>query len=288
MVTILTLGGMTDLASAVLATAARPQAGTAAEAWLELAHAALSLFHSTHLGEVISRARRARDIAQRADDAWAVEVADLFLWNVRVHCVSPEAGLAELSTVIATQNKATFLALFRASLEARLDEEMLALRRCMLTPDVIAAGLARSHIALELVRRNRIDKLDAELSASGPEFQAGRASAAVCGAFVSLGRGDPERALRELVQAEELARVTPMAFTWELLHACRASAFVALGRQAEAAVSVRDGLARLEYSLEGIDDDLRAGAETHVDAIRRLRALANELGIPGACNAAPR
>jgi hypothetical protein len=214
------------------------------------------------------------------------------LCGVEVWCVSSEAGLAELKNVIEINAAAVptlreWFSIWRATLEARVDREMSALRCCTLVPSVIAAEFARSFLRTELVRSNDIDRLAADLAAYSPILAFARSNAAVCSAFVALWRGDPEGALRESAQAEELAGVGAYFWTSELLHACRASAFVALGRNADAVASVRAGLARIEYTLEGLDDDLRAGAEIHVDAIGRLRELAKELGVTDANLPAP-
>jgi hypothetical protein len=54
-----------------------------------------------------------------------------------------------------------------------------------------------------------------------------------------------------------------------------------------AVASVRAGLARLAYTLEGIDDDLRAGVEVQMAPVKRLRALAKELGVMHPSESAP-
>jgi hypothetical protein len=66
---------------------------------------------------------------------------------------------------------------------------------------------------------------------------------------------------------------------WEALHFSRANAFLALGNEPDAVVSVRAGLARVAYTLEGADEDFRAAVEANVDVVKRLRALARRLGV---------
>ena len=287
-VTGLVAAGMTDQAKAVLANATPPRPGTAGQAWVECSHAAVAFYQAGRLGNAHALARRARDIALKGGDGLAVAVADMHLCGLEVWCVSSEAGQAELRNVIESNAAAAvpilreWFSIWRAILEARVDQEMSALRRCAVVPSVIAAESARSFLRTQLVRWNDVDKLDAELLAYSPILAFARSNATVCSALVALWRGDPEGALRESAQAEELARVGGFFWTWELLHACRASALIALGRKADALASVRAGLARIEYTLEGLDDELRAGAEIHVDAIKRLRALAKELGVTDA------
>jgi hypothetical protein len=286
--------GMTDQAKTVLAAATPPRPGTPGEAWVAFSHVNVAWWQSGHLAEVLVRARRARAIALTCGDVAAVELADMFFCLGAVWCVSSKDGLAELNNVIQSHADTLQLAILldwfvmaRAALEARVDgEEMSALRRGALVPNIMAAEYARYHLRTELVRLNRVDELEAELSSYSPNLAFARTNAAVCSAFVALWRGDPERALRELAQAEELARVSAPYWAWELLHVCRAGASIALGRKLDAAASVRAGLARLKYTLEGIDDDLRAGAEIQVDAVKRLRALAKELGVTDASESA--
>jgi hypothetical protein len=289
----LLVAGMPAQAKAVLVNAEPPRPGTAGQAWVECANAAVASFHAGRLGEAHSLARQARAIALRDGDGVAVAIAEAFLCATAVWCISSEEGLAELRNLIessvATAHPSTreWFSIARAILHARVDHEMITLRSCALGPIVVEAEFARSFLRTELVRLNRIDTLEAELSAHSPVLAFARSNAAVCGAFVALWRGDPELALRELAGAEELARVAAIYWTWELLHACRASAFVALGREADAVTSVRAGLARIEYTLEGLDDELRAGAEIHMDAIKRLRTLAKELGVTDASEPRP-
>jgi hypothetical protein len=222
----------------------------------------------------------------------AVIAADWYLCLAKVSCVSPEEALAELNNAVqshaAVSPMGDWFPILRAFLETRMDPDAMgALRRCALVPNVMAAETARIALCKLLLRLNRIDELEAELSAHSPIFPNGRAYAAICSAFVALWRGEPERALRELAAAEELARVASGFWAWELLHAGRAGAFVALGRKQDAVASVRTGLARMAYTLEGIDDNLRAGVEIHVDEVKRLRALAKELGVTDAIESAP-
>ncbi|MGO9834331.1 MAG: hypothetical protein ACLP1X_08960 [Polyangiaceae bacterium] len=280
--------GMTEQARAVLAAAAPPRSGTVGQAWVDISYATVAWWQSGRLGEPLVRARRARDAALKGGDATGVAFADAYLWAAKASCISSEEGLAELNTVIKSHADSVpmllgWFAIWRASIEARTDrEEMSALRRRTLVPNVMGAEVARCCLRTELVRLNRIGKLEAELTAHTPVLAFACTNASVCRAFVALWRGEPGRALRELAEAEDLARVGAIYWTWELLHACRASALLALGRRTEAAESVRAGLARLAYTLEGIDDDLRAGAELHVDAVKRLRALAKELNMTDA------
>jgi hypothetical protein len=256
-------------------------------AFIELSHATVAWWQSGCLAEVLVRERHARDIGVSCGDGMAVELADMFLCMAKVWCVRSEEGLAELNKVIQSHTDtlqlgilADWFVLTRAVLQARIDqEEMSALRRCALVPNIMAAEYARYHLRTELVRLNRVDELETELSAYSPNLAFARTIAAVCGAFVALWRGEAERALRELARAEELAQVAAPYWAWELLHACRADAFIAVGRRSDAVASVRTGLARLRYTLHGIDADLRAEAEVQVDAVKRLHALAKRLHV---------
>ena len=278
--------GMTDQAKAVLARAALPRRGTLGEAWIELSNATIPAFQSGRLGEALIRARCARDIALRHGGVAAIGAANAFIFPCKMSLsgeVLAEVNDAVQSFANADSPAALTLKVYRAYLEAIADPERLsALRRCASVPNAMAAQIAQSYLELELLRRNRIEELEAELAEHSPVLAFGRTSAAVLTAFVTLWHGEPERTHRELAEAEALARVAASYWTWELLHACRASAYLALGRKVDAVASVRAGLARIEYTLEGIDDELRAGAEVHVDAIKRLRALAKDLGVTDA------
>lgn len=292
-VTGLLASGMTDPAKAVLAASTPPRPGTPGEAWVEFSYTNVAWWQSGQLADAFVRARRARNIALRCGDGAAAELADVFLCLSKVWCVASEERLAELNSVIQGHVAPLlpilldWFVMTRAALEARMDDEMGALRRCAIVPNIMAAEYARYHLRTELVRLNSVEKLEAELSAYSPNLAFARTNAAVCSAFVALWRGQPERALAELTQAEELARMGAPYWGWELLHACRAGAFIALGRKVDAAASVRAGLVRLAYTLEGIDEDLRAGAEVQVDAVKRLRALAKDLGVTETSESAP-
>jgi eukaryotic-like serine/threonine-protein kinase len=290
----LVTGGMMDQASAVLAATTPPRPGTIGEPYVELAYATIAEYRAGRLGELLSRARRAREVAARNGDEGCVAIADVLLWAAKVFCVAPESGLAELNALIehnanvAIRIAFDWFAAYCAALEARADPRRLAaLQRCASTPNILTAEKSQVLVEVELVRLNRTDELQVELSRRTPVLGFARTHAAVCRALVSLERNDPERALRELDAAEELARSSAIAWTWELLHLCRARALVGLGRAGEAIASVQAGLARVSYTLEGIDDELRAGVEAHVDVVRKLRALAGRLGVTPPVEPAP-